>query len=301
MTPYQQSVEAANQWKMAVRKLWNTQLLITIFSLIAIASFIALLSVILYAPIGKGVAPITIFSVLFGIALLCTYVTQWVFVFDLRRWKKSAPVSFATYIRVLMICMITSLVCGILASFKLDDLNVLISNIAFVASVVQFVMFIKLKNDVEMPSDAKRGLRRIVAAYIVSVVGVIVGITFMVSAIIYHSDKSYMRIFVDEDFADDYEEYYEDMYDDDGDYLVASHGIMSGIIGDVSEEELVEMVDDFLAAKSVITLLVMGCIICAVASILYMILYLRGWYIISKSELPVLPESVESEECSTIY
>lgn len=299
MTSYQQSIEAATKWKEAVKKLWRTRLLIFIFLLVAVVSSTAMFAVILDTPSGGDMASVAILSVVAGIATLCAYVMQWVFVFDLRRWEKSAPASFSIYVRVLMICTIITLAFGIISYLlKSDELIGFVSIISFAVGVVQFIMFIKLKNAVEMPSEAKCGLRRIVAAYIIGVVGVIVGVIVMLSAIgnfmISNADKSYMRMFADDDYYEDYYDYY-DRYDNDAYYLEGSPSILNGLPVNISEEELKEMIDDFLNNESVISLIYLGCIICAVAYILYVILLYGGWYLISKSEIPVMLEPVETQ------
>ena len=61
----------------------------------------------------------------------------------------------------------------------------------------------------------------------------------------------------------------------------------------MSDDEFDELFDDFTDSELSLVLLFIGFIIIVCGSIVYVVLYYRGWWLISKSELPVLPEPVE--------
>lgn len=320
MTPYQQSVEAASKWKAAVEKLWDTQRSILIFGAIGTVSiFVACILLIVGLVLsegatGMGTALIVSFALLCiaGLAfMVVAYVKQWVFYFDLKRWEESAPASLSDNIRTLAICTLISLIATIVAgvfqnlSFVLffGFISSTVSFAAFAVEIVKLVMFIKLSGASAMPAVAKRGLTNIMTSYIVSFACSIFGVIIIVSSII-----TYVVSTVDGDsydWDDDYYEHYDadDVFDYDVDDVfdyddnLSVNTLLSGVTGsgiaDMSDDEFDEFFDDFTDSELSLVLLFIGFIIIVCGSIVYVVLYYRGWWLISKSELPVLPEPVE--------
>ena len=323
MTPYNQSVEAAQMWKSSVERLWKTQRSVLIFG--AIGTILLVIAMILlfcgFALASDGsqwsVAMITIF-VLFAIAgfgfSIVAYVKQWVFYFDLKRWGESSPMPIAESVRVLAICTLVSLILTIISPvFQNVSIVVIfgiissfVSMAIFVVEIVKFVMYIKLRTADAMPAVAKQGATSIMISYIVNIACTIVGVIFVVSAavtsfVVEDIDSGYA--FIDDDYYDDdYVEYYDDVLDyDDVEEMTLLSGIVDGDIMSMSDEEFDGLIDSFTDSVAVVVLLLIGLVISLGGVIARVVLYYRGWWLISKSELPVLPESVESEECSAIY
>ena len=88
---------------------------------------------------------------------------------------------------------------------------------------------------------------------------------------------------------------------DDVEEMTLLSGIVDGDIMSMSDEEFDGLIDSFTDSVAVVVLLLIGFVISLGGVIARVVLYYRGWWLISKSELPVLPESVESDECSAIY
>jgi hypothetical protein len=157
-----------------------------------------------------------------------------------------------------------------------------------------------------MPAVAKQGATSIMISYIVNIACTIVGVIFVVSAavtsfVVKDIDSAYA--FIDDDYYDDdYVEYYDDVLDyDDVEEMTLLSGIVDGDIMSMSDEEFDGLIDSFTDSVAVVVLLLIGLVISLGGVIARVVLYYRGWWLISKSELPVLTETAESEECSAIY
>lgn len=319
MTPYQQSVEAASKWKAAVEKLWNTQRSILVFGAIGTVSLIAacvllIVGIVLSADAtGMSTALIVSFA-LFGIAglafVVVAYVKQWVFYFDLKRWQESAPVSFSDNIRILAICTLISLIAAVVMgvfqnlSFILffGFVSSTISFAAFAVEIVKLVMVIKLSGAKDMPFVAKQGLTNIMISYIVYFACAIVGVCVITSAVITGFIESADSYGWDDDHYEHYAD--DDMLDYDADDIfdyddVSVGTLLSGIKGtgvtNISDDEIDELFDLFAEAEVAVVLLCIGFVIILCGGVASVVLYYRGWWLISKSELPLLPEPVETQ------
>jgi hypothetical protein len=220
----------------------------------------------------------------------------------------------AESVRVLAICTLVSLILTIISPvFQNVSIVVIFGMISsfvsmaiFVVEIVKFVMYIKLRTADAMPAVAKQGATSIMISYIVNIACTIVGVIFVVSAavtsfVVEDIDSAYA--FIDDDYYDDdYVEYYDDVLDyDDVEEMTLLSGIVDGDIMSMSDEEFDGLIDSFTDSVAVVVLLLIGFVISLGGVIARVVLYYRGWWLISKSELPVLPEPVESEECSAIY
>lgn len=330
MSLFQQYMEAAQRWKEAVGKLWKTQRSVLIFS-VSCASLIILACILLASGVilsfdtpSLGVTLIIIAS-LFGIAGfglgVVAYVFQWIFFYDLKRWRDAAPVALSENIRVLAVCTLVSLIATICSTFfdsfsiipyvgiVMSIVSSLIGFVVLIAEITKFVMFIKLKHAQEMPPVARRGAAHIFYSYIVNFVCTIIGGTFLgVSVMAFVINEANNNFDRDDDYYDEaysyneYEEYeYEFEYVDDNitdnDFNLS---ILPGIIGsnleNLSEDDIEDFFDDITDSIVAVILFIIGFGIALAGTITHMILYYRGWWLISRSEFEPLPKQSVTDE-----
>ena len=332
MSLFKQYTEAAQRWKEAVEKLWKTQRSVLIFGvtgalLIFLACMLLASGVVLsFDTPSLGVTLIVIAS-LFGIAGFCmsviAYVFQWIFFYDLKRWRDAAPIALSENIRILAICTLVSLIATIGSVFfdsfsiipyvgiVMSFISSLIGFVVLIAEVTKFVMFIKLKRAQEMPHMARRGAAHIFYSYIVNFVCAIIGGIFLTCSILafvvsgadnnfdwddYRYDEAY--------YYDEYEEYeyeYEfeyvddDIADDDFNLSILP-GVLGSSLENLSEDDIEEFFDDITDSIVAVILFIIGFGIALAGTIARLILYYRGWWLISKSEFEPLPEQSITDE-----
>ena len=314
MIPLLHSIEAAESWKVAVKNLWKTQRLILIFSiltsaLLLTASILLLSGIMVDDDITDLSVILIIAACIVGFAGVCfaiaTYIFQWMFYFDLKRWGQSAPTSLTGNIRTLATCTLVTLIGGIVAGFFnsfsiipyagiiASIMSSLVSLGVFGFEIIKFVMFIRIKNDQAMPYMARTGASNIFCSYIVGI------ITGVVSAIVL--SIAMVSFFVGALSEDNtYSEYeYVEEYNYDDAYETTESSLLSGIFGqsidDIDDEEIEEFFDNASNSTAMVTLLIIGILIIMFGSITSYILYYYGWWLISKSELELLPERVNND------
>ena len=309
----QHTIESAQRWKAAVEKLWKTQRSVLIFGvsssvLATLAATLVIMGFVLSFDTPVLGTTLIIFSALFGIAgfvfAVIAYVKNWVFYFDLKKWQESSPITLSNNIRTLAICtlitLISVLVAGFFDSFSVipyvsivtSAISSLVGFCAFVAEIVKLVTYYKLKGAEDMPTGGKSGATSIFHSYIVNFVCAFIGMIFISGSIVafgidsmndnHHSEYGY--------YDDDLD--YLDDYDDDMD-----NGLLTGILGkdfeDLTEEDIEDLYDEITDSEVAVALFILGFLVILVGTIIKMLLYYRGWWLVSKSELEVLPEPTE--------
>lgn len=329
MIEFRNSFDAAESWKTSVKNLWKTQRLILIFGILSgvllLTASILLFSGIMAAENISNLSLILIITAcVCGFAGVCfaiaTYICEWIFYFDLKRWGQCAPLSIAGNIRTLATCTLVTLIAGIVTGF-FDSFSVipyigivtsiisaLVGLCALVFEIIKFVMIIRMKNAPDMPYMAKRGAANLFYSYIISFVVVIFSIVFICGTAI----SFFASVFTNSDdthseyeYVEEYNYYYEDDYDSDCDVLYeesSNVSLLSGIIGntfnDIDDEDLEEiedMFDDAISSLLTVVLFLTGLFVFIFGSIISVIFYYYGWWLISKSELEVLPERVSND------
>lgn len=313
----QHTIESAQRWKTAVEKLWKTQRSVLIFGvsssvLVTLAATLVVMGIVLSFDTPVLGTTLIIFSALFGIAgfvfAVIAYVKNWVFYFDLKKWQESSPITLSNNIRTLAICtlitLISVLVAGFFDSFSVipyvsivtSAISSLVGFCAFVAEIVKLVTYYKLKGAEDMPTGGKSGAMSIFHSYIVNFVCAFIGMIFISGSIVafginamndhrtYDIDSEYGYYDDDLDYLDD--------YDDDMDSRLLT-GILGKDFDDLTEEDIEDLYDEITDSEVAVALFIWGFVIILVGTIIKMLLYYRGWWLISKSELEVLPEPTE--------
>lgn len=325
MIEFKHTLEAAENWKVAVKSLWKTQRMILIFGILTgallLVAAIMLMSGIWAIDDAEGLSVMLIIMAcilgFMGISLsIVTYVYQWIFYFDLKRWGECSPLSLAGNIRTLATCTLVTLIAGIAISFlnifstipyigiATAIISMLVGLCSLVFEVMKFVMFARMKNDSNMPYMAKAGAKNIFASYIVTFATVILSLTFLfVSAVglfavlINEEDTTYSVYEYEYEYEYDY--YEDDIEEYDRGSLIADITSMS----DIDDEDIAELealFDNATASTIVITLFLIGMLTLLAGSIASVALYYYGWWLISKSELEVLPERTATADCEEV-
>ena len=165
MTPYQQSVENAQNWKCVVSKLWKRQLIIFLLTLAIVTLLIC------DNKIGNNQFAILLAGL--GIAI---YVVQWIVFATLNKWRKIAPESLKESINLVAIGLMVMLI-GSTISFVVP-IGVFAT---FVGGIVQFMGIVQLRKANEMPKVARKGASSIMWGTIISwITGFAVVLVFIV-------------------------------------------------------------------------------------------------------------------------
>lgn len=246
MTPYELSVRRAKNWKESAKKIWKTQLIILILTVVAVA-------------IGVGAAVIgavTDSMVILGfgaciaaLIFIVVYVFQWIFTNRVRDLSYDAPKEDQKHIEHLATALVLGLVAGLVSGVAsalaeyAEIVGMIIqcigSIVALVALVMQIIAFVKLSCSKTLPVLAKKGAKSMIIYYIVYFVTMVISIITLV---------------------------------------------MGFVIADIGEISVIGVI-----------LAVVGGFIMMVGCVVAVFMYYRAWWLISKSELDVLPES-EPEE-----
>ena len=166
MTPYQQSVENAQNWKCVVSKLWKRQLIIFLLTLAIVTLLIC------DNKIGNNQFAILLAGL--GIAI---YVVQWIVFATLNKWRKIAPESLKESINLVAIGLMVMLI-GSTISFVVP-IGVFAT---LVGGIVQFMGIVQLRKANEMPKVARKGASSIMWGTIISwITGFAVVLVFIVA------------------------------------------------------------------------------------------------------------------------
>ena len=323
MTPYQQSIEAAKSWKEAVGAMWKRQRIMLYLGIACLALlFVGMallfsgLSSIEDAP--SAGTPLLIFGIVVLLIMLAPAITSvvmmWIFYFDVRRWQNAAPESLKKSIKLFSLGLLTTLIAaaasGVIGGFTTvpfiggaaEVLSSLIEGAGFAGMILEFIAIIRLRKADDMPEFAKQGAQSLFINYIISFVVTAVGSIIMVFAIIslafntldnyddidsYDSNFSNIWTDVDEEY-DDYEEF------EDSDNVFLS-GIWDSMADEFTDEEDLAFLNSLEDAEGAIAAFIIALVIMIGGGIVAMYYYYRGWWLISKSELPVLPEPIDDE------
>lgn len=312
----QHTIESAQRWKTAVEKLWKTQRSVLIFGvsssvLVTLAATLVAMGIVLSFDTPVLGTTLIIFSALFGIAgfvfAVIAYVKNWVFYFDLKKWQESSPITLSNNIRTLAICtlitLISVLVAGFFDSFSFipyvsivtSAISSLVGFCAFVAEIVKLVTYYKLKGAEDMPEGGKSGTASIFHSYIVNFVCAFIGVIFISGSIVafgINAMNDHRTYDIDSEYG-----YYDDDLDYLDDYDDMDNGLLTGILGkdfdDLTEEDIEDLYDEITDSEVAVALFILGFLVILVGTIIKMLLYYRGWWLVSKSELEVLPEPTE--------
>ena len=317
MTPYQQSIEAAKNWKEAVGAMWKRQRIMLYLGIACLALlFVGMallfsgLSSIEDAPsVGT---PLLIFGIVVLLIMLApaiiSVVMMWIFYFDVRKWQNAAPESLKKSIKLfslgLLITLIAAAASGVIGGFTTvpfiggaaEVLSSLIEGAGFAGMILEFIAIIRLRRADDMPELAKQGAQSLFINYIISFVATAVGSIIMVFAFISLTfnaldnyddidsyDSNFSNIWTD---VDDYEEF------EDSDNVLLS-GIWDSMDDEFTDEEDLAFLNSLEDAEGAIAAFIIALVIMIGGGIVAMYYYYRGWWLISKSELPVLPEPIE--------
>ena len=312
----QHTIESAQRWKAAVEKLWKTQRSVLIFGvsssvLATLAATLVIMGFVLSFDTPVLGTTLIIFSALFGIAAfvfaVIAYVKNWVFYFDLKKWQESSPLTLSNNIRTLAICtlitLISVLVAGFFDSFSVipyvsivtSAISSLVGFCAFVAEIVKLVTYYKLKGAEDMPTGGKSGATSIFHSYIVNFVCAFIGMIFISGSIVafgINAMNDHRTYDIDSEYG-----YYDDDLDYLDDYDDMDNGLLTGILAkdfeDLTEEDIEDLYDEITDSEVAVALFILGFLVILVGTIIKMLLYYRGWWLVSKSELEVLPEPTE--------
>ena len=243
MTPYQQSVENAQNWKCVVSKLWKRQLIIFLLTLAIVTLLIC------DNKIGNNQFAILLAGL--GIAI---YVVQWIVFATLNKWRKIAPESLKESINLVAIGLMVMLI-GSTISFVVP-IGVFAT---LVGGIVQFMGIVQLRKANEMPKVARKGASSIMWGTIISwITGFAVVLVFIVG-------------------------------------LMEFDELSSGTFGEDNNDiatvlSAIGITMKFTKFMYIIAVMLM---IAVIGGAISAFLTYRGWWLIGKSELPVLPEPTE--------
>jgi hypothetical protein len=221
----------------------------------------------------------------------------------------------------LLITLIASVATSVIGGFTTvpyigggaQMLNSLIECAAIAGTIIEFIAIIKLRKADDMPELAKQGAHCIFINYIISWAVAAIGTIIMIFAAVALAfsvvdeldDADYndsevggllagIDDYYDYDEYDDYEEYDEiEVYEESFD--ISSPGFWDSLTEEFADDEANELLDALDDAEGAWIAFIVALLIMIGGGIVAMYYYYRGWWLISKSELPVLPEPIEEE------
>ena len=325
MTPYQQSIEAAKSWKEAVGAMWKRQrtmlyLGITCIALLLIGLVMLFIGVGTFEDTPSVGTPLIVISIIVMLMMLIpaivSVVMMWIFYFDVRKWQNAAPESLKKSIKLLSLGLLITLIASVAASViggfttvpyigvGAQMLNSLVECAAIAGTIIQFIAFIRLRKANDMPELAKQGAHNIFLYYIIAFAVAALGSIIMIFAVISlafsafdnldytaNDDSEFSGLLAGIDSYYEYEEYEEyeefDAYEENDDIL------LSGIWDSMGED--IAFLNALGDATGALVAFILAFVILIGGGIVAMYYYYRGWWLIGKSELPVLPEPIEEE------
>ncbi len=334
MTPYQQSIEAAKSWKEAVGAMWKRQRTMLFLGIACIALLLVGLVMLCIGLVtideSQSVGtPLIVTSIIIMLMMLVpaivSVVMLWIFYFDVKRWQNAAPESLKKSIKLfslgLLITLIASVAASVIGGFTTipyigvgaQMLNSLIECAAIAGAIIEFIAIIKLRKADDMPELAKQGAHCIFINYIISWAVAAIGTIIMIFAAVALAFSVFDEL-DDADYndsevggllagIDDYYEYeeYEEYNEYDGlevheeNYNISWSGILGSMNEELTDNEVNELLDALDDAEGALIAFIVALLIMIGGGIVAMYYYYRGWWLISKSELPVLPEPIEDE------
>ena len=156
---------------------------------------------------------------------------------------------------------------------------------------------------------ARRGAAHIFYSYIVNFACAIIGGIFLVCSVVaFVIDEADNNFDWDDDCYDEtycYDEYeeYEYVFEyvdndpaDDNSHLSLLPGIIGSRLENLSEDDIEDFCDEITDSIVAVLLFIIGFGIAIAGLITRLILYYRGWWLISKSEFEPLPEQSITDE-----
>jgi hypothetical protein len=273
--------------------------------------------------------PLIVTSIIIMLMMLVpaivSVVMLWIFYFDVKRWHNAAPESLKKSIELfslgLLITLIASVATSVIGGFTTvpyigggaQMLNSLIECAAIAGAIIEFIAIIKLRKADDMPELAKQGAHCIFINYIISWAVAAIGTIIMIFAAVALAFSVFDELddadyndsevggllagiddYYEYDEYDDYEEYDEiEVYEESFD--ISSPGFWDSINEELTDDEVNELLDALDDAEGAWIAFIVALLIMIGGGIVAMYYYYRGWWLISKSELPVLPEPIEEE------
>jgi hypothetical protein len=274
--------------------------------------------------------PLIVTSIIIMLMMLVpaivSVVMLWIFYFDVKRWHNAAPESLKKSIELfslgLLITLIASVATSVIGGFTTvpyigggaQMLNSLIECAAIAGAIIEFIAIIKLRKADDMPELAKQGAHCIFINYIISWAVAAIGTIIMIFAAVALAFSVFDELddagyndsevggllagiddYYDYDEYDDYEEYDEiEVYEESFD--ISSPGFWDSLTEELTDDEVNELLDALDDAEGAWIAFIVALLIMIGGGIVAMYYYYRGWWLISKSELPVLPEPIEEED-----
>ena len=276
--------------------------------------------------------PLIVTSIIIMLMMLVpaivSVVMLWIFYFDVKRWQNAAPESLKKSIKLfslgLLITLIASVAASVIGGFTTipyigvgaQMLNSLIECAAIAGAIIEFIAIIKLRKANDMPELAKQGAHCIFINYIISWAVAAIGTIIMIFAAValafsvfdalddagYNdSEVGGLLAGIDDYYEyeeyeeyDDYEEYDEiEVYEESFD--ISSPGFWDSLTEELTDEDDIAFFNALDDAEGAWIAFIVALLIMIGGGIVAMYYYYRGWWLISKSELPVLPEPIEDE------
>jgi hypothetical protein len=330
MTPYQQSIEAAKSWKEAVGAMWKRQrtmlfLGIACIALLLVGLVMLCIGLVTIEESQSVGTPLIVTSIIVMLMMLVpaivSVVMLWIFYFDVKRWHKAAPESLKKSIELfslgLLITLIASVATSVIGGFTTvpyigvgaQMLNSLVECAAIAGTVIQFIAFIRLRKANDMPELAKQGAHNIFLNYIISFAVTALGSIILVFAVMSlafsafdnldytaNDDSEVSGLLAGIDSYYEYEEYddYDELETEEENDILLS-GIWDSMGEEITDDEDIAFLNALGDATGALVAFILAFVILIGGGIVAMYYYYRGWWLISKSELPVLPEPIEDE------
>lgn len=288
MAPNNYSTKDASNWKEAVESIWRKQktiLILTLVSLIPVGAIYGIFFGMVNNPMfhyeieGSLYRYFMTFIFIALGHLIVIYAMNWVLYASLRRWFNIAPESLKKSIKLISIGLMIVLISSVVSSL-ITDLETAANLAVFAGVIVQFVGIVQLRNAEGMPEVGRKGASKIMWGYIISWVISFVAVGIFVSGMSsfmldHTNDYDYDDDYVSSSVFNSYDDDYYDDYDEELSY----------------EEEM--MIMNFINSNEFFNISLITLIVALIGWSISIYFTYRGWWLISKSELPVLSEPTE--------
>jgi hypothetical protein len=292
----------SQKWAQCVEKIWKTQRTILYLTLAnAALSIFSGVLLFLFPPLGA------ILLSLPALITLAIHVMDWVFIFKLMSWIKLNDQEDKKWLKIYNWALLIKVVTN--ATFILSTMlsvvpviNVIAATISACASglllvslVMQLWALFKLRK-AHMPEKARKGLSSILKHYIVLGASNVIGwVLALVGSIMFYGATFIFSNYIWIDFA-------KALMNGDVEEAFHIDEIKDAFIFDYEEEatKAEEEEDDstlkwgFALYIISVVLTIGGTVIVFIGYIYAQYLYYRGWWLVGKSELEVVPEVIEA-------
>lgn len=324
MTPNIEHTEVATNWKRAVEKIWKRQrvmlwMMAPGLALIALGIILAWICIMVEGSLL--LATCALVSSLVGIALFYlaqvgNYFIEWWFCINIGQWRKSAPKNLRRGILLYFIGLLISIILTLVSHISsylylipIPYLYVIIVTIvntilsisgilAIAATVLQLVGLFKMQNNMDMPTNVRKGATSILTHYAIKYGAMIIGGIFISVAITWLMVSAWWSTTFGQ---------IENIYDT----FTAAIDIVESV--DSGEKNALTGVHDFMYGEyesgtddtvdtlvTVFILCLAGISIFAFGYITAMFFRFRGWRLISQSELEITPKATVYDNVNDI-